>query len=612
MGNKISTQAPFEIPKDKKDVKIFLQEIPKTPGVYKFLSKFKTPLYIGKAKYLNNRVSSYFRSSSRSKKIEKLLQEAEYLEFSLMNTELESLLHEQFLIKEHKPKYNVQFKDDKGYPWIKIEIDNLYPAARSFLGRKDKKNKFFGPFPNTYSVRDTLKLIQKTFKLRNCSDTYFKNRTRPCLQYEIGRCSAPCVGFISKKDYQAEVGGAELLLSGRSDELITEFYDLMDTFSHKKDYEKAAIYRDRISALRDVQRSQSIAGFRKNRDAIYLTIIRGKIKIGISSVKQGWLTGHKNFILDDDFVDTNILEKFIGQYYLSNQICPSVLVVGSRLIGKSLLEEALSNFHSKNISIITKPGKKDKGLLDLCKSNTEYVLEKDKNFNNINSKMDALRTELGLKDKIKIIESYDISHHSGENAVGGCVVYSTRGKSKHLYRTYNITKKYAGNDIGAMKELLTRRFTSFEEKDLPSLIIIDGGRTHLKAVLNKLEELNIHNCKVISISKGVRRKKTFDSIHIEKDRIIHVKEGSLSHLFIQEIRDETHRFAITALKKKRVKSSMKSSIDSLIGVGPKRKKILLRYFGSFEQLKRASINDIIDISGIGQETAKSVYRQLHS
>ena len=234
MEEKISTESPYSIPVSDKDIKDFINQIPKSPGVYKFLDQFNGTLYVGKAKFLNKRVASYFRKASRSKKIEKLLEQAKYLEFALTNTELESLLHEQFLIKELKPKFNVQFKDDKGYPWIKIESKKNFPAAKSFLGKKLENGKFFGPFPNSYAVRDALKLIQKTFKLRNCSDAYFKNRSRPCLQYEIGRCSAPCTGLINKKEYLKEVHNAELLLAGKSEDLINKFYIAMDEFSQKK------------------------------------------------------------------------------------------------------------------------------------------------------------------------------------------------------------------------------------------------------------------------------------------------------------------------------------------------------------------------------------------
>ena len=612
MEEKISIDSAYPIPVTEAEIKDFIKEIPHSPGVYKFLDKYGHSLYIGKAKLINKRVASYFRKSSRSKKIDKLLEQAKFIEFALTNTELESLLHEQFLIKELKPKFNVQFKDDKGYPWIKIESKKNFPAAKSFLGKKLENGKFFGPFPNSYAVRDALKLIQKTFKLRNCSDTYFKNRSRPCLQYEIGRCSAPCTGLINKKEYSKEVLNAELLLEGKSEDLINNFYTVMDEFSQKKDYEKAAIYRDRISALRDIQRSQSIAGFQKSRDAIYLSSLSNKVKVGITSVNQGWVTGHKNFLQSEGFEEQNILGNFITQQYLSNKECPDFLVINQKLDNKGLLEKALSDQHSRKISIITRPGKKDQGLIDLCKANTEYVLRKDEPDKGINIKLQELKEGLKLRVDLDLIESYDISHHAGKNAVAGCVVYSTKGKSHDSYRSYNISKANWGNDIGSMTELIQRRFSKIDSKKLPSLVIIDGGKTHLKHALKAFKDCHISNIDVISISKGKRRKAALDTIHLSNGKNITIDQGSAFHHFVQEIRDETHRYAISIQKKKMRKISIQSSLDELSGVGHARKKLLLRYFGSLEQIKRASINDLCEVSGIGKNTAKSIYREIHT
>ena len=609
MEEKIFTESPYIIPITDEEIKNFIKETPRSPGVYKFLDTFKNPLYIGKAKSLNKRLASYFRSSSRSEKINKLLESANFIEFSLTNTELESLLHEQYLIKSYQPKFNVQFKDDKGYPWIRVETQNAFPAAKSFLGKKDDKGKFFGPFPNSYAVRDALKLIQKTFKLRNCSDAYFKNRSRPCLQFEIGRCSAPCVGMINAEDYQNEVRGADLLLSGRSEDLVQEFYNLMDDLASKRQYEKAAVYRDRISALRDIQRTQSVAGFSKNRDAIYLTTSKGKRKIGVSSVNGGWVTGHKNFILEEGIEEDEILENFIAHHYFSTKNCPSLLIIGQELTNKSLIEKALTKFHKRRISIVTKPSQKNKGLLEICKANTEFILKKDKVDPDIDYKLDELKKALKINE-IETIESYDISHHSGDHAVAGCVVYGQDGKAKDLYRSYNISKPNSGNDIGSMLELIDRRFSNKKNK-IPSLIIIDGGRTHLMQVQKRMKEKGISSVNIISISKGIRRKASFDSIHLTRGESKIVKEGSVFHNFIQEIRNETHRYAISLQKRKSAKSSLGSSIDNLSGVGDSRKKLLLRYFGSLEQIKRASIDDLLEVSGIGRITARSIYKQLH-
>ena len=612
MEEKIFIESPFSIPTEQREVKEFLKAFPTAPGVYKFLDKSHIPIYIGKAKHLNKRISSYFRESSRSKKVVKLFEEAKFLEFAITNTELESLLLEQFLIKEQKPKYNVQFKDDKGYPWIKIEKTKEFPSAKSFLGKKLKNGKFFGPFPNSYAVRDALKLIQKTFKLRNCSDSYFKNRTRPCLQYEIGRCSAPCIGLITHKEYEKDVQGAELLLEGKSEELIQKFYNSMDSFSLNKDYEKAALYRDRISALRDIQRTQSITGFSNSRDAIHIFSSKLNTKIGVTSVNHGWVTGHRNFTTSNHFEEKKILENFIIQNYFSMTDCPSTLVVGKKIEEKELLEKALSEKHSRNITIITRPGKKDKGLLEVCKSNTEFILKREKIDKNIKYKLKELKEGLAIENDINLIESYDVSHHAGRNAVAGCVVYSIEGKSKAQYRSYNISEENQGNDIGSMLEIFERRFKKKPISEMPSLIIIDGGRTHLNNVLKKLKELDVIGTKVIAISKGARRRAIFDTIHMEKNKSVLVNPGSVFHNFIQEIRDETHRYSITLQKKKMSKTTISSSMDELSGVGKIRKKILLRYFGSLEQVKRASIQDLCEVSGIGETTAKSIYRELHS
>ena len=610
MEEKIFIESPYLIPRKEQFIRQFLLDLPASPGVYKFLDKHKTPLYIGKAKVLKKRVSSYFRVSSRTKKIDMLIEEAKFLEFALTSSELESLLLEQFLIKEYKPKFNVQFKDDKGYPWIKIESQKDYPSAKSFLGKKKKNGKFFGPFPNPYAVRDALKLVQKTFKLRNCSDSYFKNRSRPCLQHEIGRCSAPCVGLIENNEYLRDVKGAELLLSGKSEELIDNFYSLMDEFSLERNYENAAMYRDRISALRDIQRSQSIAGFSKSRDALYTTSLKGIIKIGVTHVHKGWVVGHQNYLQNNDSVDHDILEEFISQQYFNTKECPSVLVVNQKLKNKGLIEKALSNFHSKKIVIITRPGKKDKGLLDVCKANTEYTLRKNKEDKNILSKITELRRQLNIVDEINLIESYDISHHAGDNAVAGCVAFTKEGKAKKLYRTYNISKSNAGNDIGSMVELIERRFSKDKERKIPDLIIIDGGKTHLKSVLQKFKDLKIDKMNIISISKGIRRKASFDSIHTVNGTTLSLKEGSVFVNFIQEIRDETHRFAIESQKKRRSKKSISSSMNTLYGIGPVRKRLLLRHFGSIEQIKRASLQDILRAPGIGKVSAQEIFSQL--
>ena len=602
------------IPKRQDELKEFIKNLPQDAGVYKFFGTKNIPIYIGKAKNIKKRVTSYFSDNkNKSKKIINLRNEAKFLDLTITNTELDALLLEQHLIKKEKPKFNVQFKDDKGYPWIRIELSKEFPSAKSFLGKKEDKEKYFGPYPSSYAVRDALSLIQKTFKLRNCSDSFFKNRTRPCMQYEIGRCSAPCVGYISKVDYLEEVKSTQKLLEGESEDLVNHFYSLMDKSSKDKSYERAALYRDKISALRDIQRNQSITGYSKERDAISISIINGVTRIGVTHVNKGWITGHKNFIQKNKInIEESVLGPFIKGHYLSTSKCPNTIVTSEDIFDKTNIEKALSKKHGKRIKIITKPRKKDKGLMDISKLNTKLISVKDsRKVEDLSQVFKSLKEYLDLSKSISLIESYDISHHSGSGAVGGCVVYSSSGKLKDKYRLFNINKKNSGNDIASMKEVISRRFSNKDlELEKPGLILIDGGKTHLDAIREVLTEMCIEGVQLLSISKGARRKAEMDSIHQIDKPVIRIIKGSVIHLFLQEIRDETHRFAITAQKKKQKKLSTSSYLDNLIGIGVKRKKLLIRYFGSVEQIKRASARDLTNVPGLGKKTAILIYNQL--
>jgi len=542
-----------------------------------------------------------------------LVEEAEYLELTITNTELEALLLEQHLIKEFRPKFNVQFKDDKGYPWLKIDVSKEYPGAKSFLGKKDNKEEYFGPYPSSYAARESLGLIQKTFKLRNCSDSFFSNRSRPCIQFEIGRCSAPCVGNISKNEYLKDVNNAKKLLEGKAEDLIEDFYSLMDANSKAQYYEKALVYRDKISALRDIQRNQSITGYKKDRDAVSVMYMNDVAKVGITHVNEGWITSHQNFSQKNKGINESLIEIFLKNYYLSGNYCPAFIIVDNDILDKKNIELALSEFHKKIVKIITKPGKKDKGLLEISKSNTKLSIKGSPlEKRDLSLTLTLLKKYLGLEKEIEVLESYDISHHSGKGAVGSCVVYSSKGKMKESYRLFNISKENSANDIASMKEVIKRRFTNKSlNLSKPSHLLIDGGKTHLKAVSETLQDININGLELISISKGVRRKAEMDSIHLVDGSIIRVGKGSAPYLFLQEVRDETHRFAINNQKKKQLKLSLQSSLDQAFGIGEVKKRLLLRYFGSTEQIERASIQDLVNVPMIGLKTAKLIYNHLH-
>ena len=603
-----------KLPNINEDLTGLLKSLPKNAGVYKFLNKDQSTVYIGKAKNLRNRVTQYFKNlSNKTEKLRNLVDEAKYLELTLTNTELEALLLEQHLIKEFRPKFNVQFKDDKGYPWLRIDISKEYPGVKSFLGKKDSKEEYFGPYPSSYAAREALSLIQKTFKLRNCSDSFFSNRSRPCIQFEIGRCSAPCVGYINKSEYLQEVINAKKLLEGKAEDLIEDFYSLMDANSNTQRYEKALVYRDKISALRDIQRNQSITGYKKERDAVSILYMNGFAKVGVTHVNKGWITSHQNFSQKNKGINESLLENFLKNHYFSGIYCPPFIIVEETILDKENIELALSEFHKKIVKIITKPGKKDQGLLEIAKSNTRLSIKGSSLEKlDLSITLDLLKKSLGLRKKIEVLESYDISHHSGKGAVGGCVVYSSKGKIKENYRLFNISKKNSANDIASMQEVIKRRFTNKSlNLSKPSHILIDGGKTHLKAVSKILQDINIKGLELIAISKGARRKAEMDSIHLEGGGIIKVGKGSTPYLFLQEVRDETHRFAINNQKKKQLKLSLQSSLDQAFGIGEVKKRLLLRYFGSTEQIERASIQDLVNVPMIGLKTAKLIYNHLH-
>jgi len=591
-----------------------LDLLPTNPGIYKFLDSKKEALYIGKAKDLRKRIKSYYsKSKGQSQKVRRLKSESVYLDITITSSELEALLLEQHLIKEERPKYNVQFKDDKGYPWIKISTNTSYPSAISFLGRKDSKDKYFGPFPSSFAVKNSLKIIQKIFKIRDCKDSFFKNRKRPCLQYEIGRCSAPCVNEISKEDYLKDVDQAIDLLKGKANNLLETFYLEMDSHSSSKSYEKAADYRNKISSLREIQRDQSIAGYIKDKDAICISHSGKIIKIGVTSVRGGWIVSHKNFSEKNALLKEGLLDSFLSSYYTSEIECPSTILVAEELNDKNTLQIALSEFHKKKIHIRSRFRNKDIGLMKICQSNTDLYLRRQKrNTKSLEGLFISLKEKLNLNEDINLIESYDISHLSGRNALAGQVTYNSKGKVKDLYKIYNISAANSGNDLGSMKEVMERRFSKINNQSiLPSLILIDGAQTHLKATRKVLDKLKIEGISLIAISKGVRRKGEMDTIHNEQGKKLNFQKNSSELLFLQEIRDETHRFSISKQRKKELKGMSKSSLDSIELVGAERKKALLRFFGSFEQIQKASPKDLMKVRGVGKRTANIIFRNLN-
>jgi len=395
--------------------------------------------------------------------------------------------------------------------------------------------------------------------------------------------------------------------------LLEVFYLEMDSHSLSKSYEKAADYRNKISSLREIQRDQSIAGYSKDRDAISISHSEKIIKIGVTSVRGGWIVSHKNFSEKNALLKDGLLDSFLASYYTSEVTCPSTILVAEELNDKNTLQIALSEFHKKKIHIRSRFRNKDIGLMEICQSNTDLYLERQKR--NINTSEDlfiSLKEKLNLNEDINLIESYDISHLSGRNALAGQVTYNSKGKVKDLYKIYNISPTNSGNDVGSMQEVMERRFSKINNLGLlPSLILLDGAQTHLKATRKVLDKLKIEGVSLIAISKGARRKGEMDTVHCERGKKLNFQKNSSELLFLQEIRDETHRFSISKQRKKELKRMAKSSLDSIELVGAVRRKALLRFFGSFHQIKKASSRDLMKVKGVGKKTADMIFKNLH-
>jgi excinuclease ABC subunit C len=387
----------------------------------------------------------------------------------------------------------------------------------------------------------------------------------------------------------------------------------MDNYSSNKSYEKAADYRNKISSLREIQRDQSIAGYNKDRDAISVSYFSKRTRIGVTSVRGGWIVSHKNFTQKNSFLKEGLLDSFLSSYYTMESKCPGVILVSEDLIDKHTIQMALSEYHNKKISITNKVRNKDIGLMKISQTNTDLHLKREeRNKNNLSKVLDSLKEKLKLKEEINLIESYDISHFSGKNALAGQITYDKTGKVRDLYRTYNISKENSGNDIASMEEVIRRRFTKkASELIFPSLILIDGSYTYLKAVRKVLDGLSIEGVCLLAISKGARRKPEMDLIHTETGEKLSLRKNSSELLFLQEIRDETHRFSITKQRNKELKGVSKSSLDSIKSVGSERKKALLRFFGSFDQIVKASPKDLMKVRGVGKRTADIIFNNLH-
>jgi excinuclease ABC subunit C len=603
----------------KKVIKDKIPLISRNAGVYKMISSSGEILYIGKAKNIPNRLKSYASDTNLPIRTERMLSLTHSLETTTTNSESEALLLEANLIKKHKPRFNILLRDDKSFPYIYIGNKDKWPQLTKLRGKKSKSGHYFGPFSSIGSANWTIKILQKIFLLRVCDDTVYKNRERPCILYQIKRCSAPCVGHINAQDYASTVNDAVEFISGKSRRIQKNLSKEMEKASKDLDYEKAAVARDRIKALTQIQTSQKINQTNLNEaDVISIHKESGKtcVQVFFFRSKQNW--GNQAFYPKHDTDDSvqDILSSFISQFY-ENKTVPCLVITNFETNDKKLLEKTFSEKENKEVIIKLAKSKNEISVSKLAEKNakqslTQKLIQSDTN----NNLIDKLSIKFNLNNNIDLIEVYDNSHIQGTDSIGALICFGNEGFIKKRYRKFNIkNEKITNDDYGMMKEVLFRRFSkAVKEKSgslsLPDLILVDGGKGQYSVSREILNELGLHGLPILAIAKGKRRNAGEEKIYHEGKEYILNKNDPLL-FFIQRLRDEAHRFAISSHRAKRKKNLSKSLLDQIQGIGKQRKRALLNHFGSARAVESASLDDLKAIEGIEDNIANKIYNYFH-
>lgn len=600
------------------DSKAFLSRLTQRPGVYQMRDSAGKLLYIGKAKNLKKRVSSYFRATGLTVKTQALVSHIADIDITVTNSETEALLLEQNLIKQNRPPYNILLRDDKSYPYIFVSSGENYPVLTFHRGAKRKKGQYFGPYPGRAAVNDSLNILQKVFRIRQCDDAFFRNRSRPCLQYQIKRCSAPCVEAISTEDYAEDVRHATMFLEGKSHTIMKELAAQMEEASKRLDFERAAEYRDQISSLQLVQEQQYVSGSAGDADVIACSIQPGGVCVHVLFVRGGRVLGSKAFHPKVSVEDSpsSVLSAFIAQWYIgSPREIPNHVIISDELEDQDCLEEALREQRGKKVQISHRVKGERQGWLKLAVTNAEQNLTSHlASKQNIYQRYLALQEVCGLDETPSRLECFDISHSSGEATVASCVVFDRNGPLKKDYRHFNIEGITGGDDYAAMHQALTRRYTRIKKGEgvLPDILLIDGGKGQVTQAVEVLNELQIGDVQIIGVAKGTTRKAGFETlIMAESGKEVTLASDSAALHLIQHIRDEAHRFAITGHRARRGKARQTSQLEGIPGVGPKRRRELLKHFGGIAMIERASIEEITKVSTISRALAEEIYAALH-
>lgn len=596
-------------PNASEHIEKILANMTQLPGVYRMLGKDGELLYVGKAKNLKNRVSSYFVKTIEHPKTQALVARIYDIETLVVRSETEALLLEQNLIKLHRPPYNIMLRDDKSYVYIFVSADQPYPRIASGRGKgKHQVGKFFGPYPSAYNARDTLLVLQKLFNVRQCENSYFAQRQRPCLQYQIKRCSAPCVGLISPEEYKEDVHNSIRFLQGDSKDLNQQLIAKMEAAAEALEFEKAVFYRDRMALLREVQAQQAIYKVKGEADIIAIAYQAGVTCVQIMHVRNGKMLGGKSYfpdMLGDDL--GQLLSDFIANFYfqVADEI-PAELIVNVEVADCKELEQALQQHFGKRIHIKHKVRETRAEWQELAQMNVQHAIKgKLANHFELNERFHQLEQVVGRP--IDRIECFDISHTMGEDTVASCVVFDSGGIRKRDYRQFSIQDIQAGDDYAAMRQALTRRY---KKAMLPDLLLIDGGKGQLNMAMEVMQELGL-DAFMIGVSKGEGRKPGLETLHFTDGSKIQLPEDHKALHLIQQVRDEAHRFAITKHRAKRDKKRGSSILEVIPGLGPKRRRDLLTHFGGIQGVLKASEKELTLVPGLGEVMARTIYKVLH-
>ncbi len=605
-----------ELSENSFDLKAFLKSLTTRPGIYKMLNEQGEIIYIGKAKNLKNRVSSYFKKQTASTKQQTMVAKIAIIEVTVTHTEGEALLLECQQIKRHKPRYNICLRDDKSYPYIYLSSDQDFPQITLHRGAKKKKGKYFGPYPGIGAIKESLKLLQRIFPIRQCDDSVYNNRSRPCLQYQIERCTAPCVGLIDKARYAQDVESTVLFLEGKGGLLIDQLIIKMEQAAAKLEYEQAAGFRDQIVKLRSVLEKHFVHGERGDVDIIACATKAGVACVQVFFIRNGQHLGNKVFFpkITDEHDPSAIVQAFIPQYYLDKQV-PHELIVSHQPEEAELLMEVLANQAKHAVAISHNVrGERSKWLSLACTNAENSLLSKLSDKQGLYARFLSLQEELGCKELPKRLECFDISHTQGDQTVASCVVFDREGPVKSAYRRFNIEGITGGDDYAAIHQAVFRRFKRLKQGEhiAPDILLIDGGKGQVNEAQKALAELDINNVMIVGVSKGPDRKPGMEKlILVEQDRPIDIKPGASGLLLIQHIRDEAHRFAITGHRLRRGKAKKQSALEAIPGLGPKRRQILLKQFGGLQGISQAGVDALCSVDGISRQLAQQIYELFH-